>query len=1200
MPEFVHLHSHSQYSLLDGAASIPGMFKKAAKDGMKGLTITDHGNMFGVFEFVAEAGKHKLADGSTIKPIVGCEFYLVDDRSKQKFTRDEKDKRYHQLMIAKNANGYKNLIKLCSLGYTEGLYGKYPRIDKELILKYHTDLIATTCCIGAEVPQTILRKGEDEGRKVFEWWYNIFGEDYYIELQRHGMAEQDKVNEVLLKFSKEYNVKIIATNDSHYVDQQDSNAHDILLCINTGEKQSTPTNKEFSDDDVMTKGKRFAFFNDQFYFKTQAEMTALFSDLPEAIDNTHEILHKVEHLKLKQDIMLPNFPIPKEFQIHADDVFNQWEYLKHLTFEGAHKRYQEITPEIQERLDFELHTIKMMGFAGYFLIVSDFIKAGRDLGVIIGPGRGSAAGSAVAYCIGITNIDPIAYKLLFERFLNPDRKSMPDIDTDFDDQGRDKVIKYVVEKYGKNQVAQIVTYSTLAAKVSIKDVARVLDLPLNESLMMTKLVPEKPGIGLDRILHAPLDGDKSLKDKEALSSEEIEDVKTLRKIYDDNGSLQSKVLHEAEILEGGVRGTGVHAAGIIIAPKDLTEIVPIATSKDTEFYLTQYQGKVIEDAGVIKMDFLGLKTLTILRDALKLIKQNYDIDIDIDTIPLDDPKTFELYQRGETNATFQFESAGMQKYLKELKPDKFGDLIAMNALYRPGPIAYIPDYILRKHGKQKIVYDVPEMEEFLNETYGITVYQEQVMQLSQKIGGFSKGDADVLRKAMGKKDKATLDKKKSQFMEGATAKGHNAKALEKIWTDWEAFAQYAFNKSHSTCYAFVAFQTAYLKANYAAEYMSAVLTNNMGNIDKITFFMEECKRAGIPVKSPDINESEVHFTVNKNKEIRYALSAIKGVGEAAVESIIQERNANGPYKSIFDLTRRANLRTINKKSLEALALAGAFDCFTQYHRAQYFMPDKKDGMSLLEKAVKYGSSLQNSSSMQQNSLFGGASGGADVTEPTVNGSEEWSLLEKLKKEKEVTGVYISGHPLDDYRLEIQNFTNTKLNEIDKKKDKELKIAGIVTATETKIAKNGNPYCRFVLEDFDGTYNFSIFSKDYLQFKPFIETNGALLYLTGKYQPRWNGDEYEFKITKIDLLSDIRSKLSKTLTLQVPAMDIDEKVVTEICGVAQKYPGNVKLRIRFVDREENLVVSETSSLFKIELTNGLFRDLERLNVEYNLN
>jgi DNA polymerase-3 subunit alpha len=1200
MPEFIHLHSHSQYSLLDGAASIPGMFKKAAKDGMKGLTITDHGNMFGVFEFVAEAGKHKLPDGSTIKPIVGCEFYLVDDRTRQKFTRDEKDKRYHQLMIAKNANGYKNLIKLCSLGYTEGLYGKYPRIDKELILKYHKDLIATTCCIGAEVPQTILRKGEDEGRKVFEWWLEIFGEDYYIELQRHGMAEQDKVNEVLLRFAKDYNVKVIATNDSHYVDQQDSNAHDILLCINTGEKQSTPTNKEFTDDDTVTKGKRFAFFNDQFYFKTQQEMTALFSDVPEAIANTHEILHKVEHLKLKQDIMLPNFPIPKEFQIHADDVFNQWEYLRHLTFEGARQRYKEITPEVQERLDFELNTIKIMGFAGYFLIVADFIKAGRDLGVVIGPGRGSAAGSAVAYCVGITNIDPIAYNLLFERFLNPDRKSMPDIDTDFDDEGRDKVIKYVVNKYGKNQVAQIVTYSTLAAKVSIKDVARVLDLPLNESLMMTKLVPEKPGISLERILHAPLDGDKSLKDKEALSSEEIEDVKTLRKIYDNKGSDQSKVLHEAEILEGGVRGTGVHAAGIIIAPKDLTEIVPIATSKDTEFYLTQYQGKVIEDAGVIKMDFLGLKTLTIIRDALKLIKQNYDVDIDIDTIPLDDPKTFELYQRGETNATFQFESAGMQKYLKELKPDKFGDLIAMNALYRPGPIAYIPDYILRKHGKQKIVYDVPEMEEYLQETYGITVYQEQVMLLSQKLGGFSKGDADVLRKAMGKKDKATLDKKKSLFMEGAKAKGLDTKALEKIWTDWEAFAQYAFNKSHSTCYAFVAFQTAYLKANYPEEYMSAVLTNNMGNIDKITFFMEECKRAGIAVTSPDINESDVHFAVNKNKEIRYALSAIKGVGEAAVESIIEERKNNGPYKSIFDLTRRVNMRSVNKKSLEALALAGAFDCFTSLHRAQYFLPDKKDGLSVLEKAVKYASSLQNSSTMQQNSLFGGDTGSADVSEPTINGSEEWSLLEKLKKEKEVTGVYISGHPLDDYRLEISTFTNCKLNEIEKKKDKELRIAGIVTTTETKIAKNGNPYCRFTLEDFDGTYNFSIFSKDYLTFKPFIETNGALLHLTGKYQPRWNGDEYEFKITKIDLLSDIRTKLTKALTLQIDTDNVNEKMTDEILTVVKKYPGNIKLRVKFIDREENLVVSETSSLLKIDLTNELLRELEKLHVEYNLN
>ncbi|HLP50102.1 MAG TPA: DNA polymerase III subunit alpha, partial [Chitinophagales bacterium] len=984
MPEFVHLHSHTQYSLLDGAASISGMYKKAAKDGMKALTITDHGNMFGVFDFVAEANKHKLADGTAIKPIVGCEFYLVEDRFVQSFSKDKRDKRFHQLLIAKNANGYKNLSKMCSLGFIEGLYGKYPRIDKTLIEKYHHDLIATTCCIGAEVPQAILKKGEDEARKVFEWWLNIFGEDYYIEIQRHGMGEQDKVNEVLLRWSKEYNVKVIATNDSHYIDQDDSNAHDILLCINTGEKQSTPTNKEFSDEEGSMKGKRFAFFNDQFYFKTQEEMSTLFKDVPHAVENTMDVFHKVDHLNLKKDILLPNFPIPKEFQVHADDVLNQWEYLKHITMEGAYKRYKEMTPEIEERINFELHTIKTMGFPGYFLIVADFIKAGRDMGVLIGPGRGSAAGSVVAYCVGITNIDPIAYNLLFERFLNPDRKSLPDIDTDFDDVGRQKVIDYVVKKYGRNQVAQIVTYSTMAAKVSIKDVARVLDLPLSDSIALTKLVTDRPGADLGRLLHAPTEGKDSLKEKEGYTSEEIADAQKLRDIYNGN-SLESQVLHEAEKLEGGMRGTGVHAAGIIIAPKDLTEIVPVATAKDSELFVTQYEGKVIEDAGVIKMDFLGLKTLTIIRDALQLIEQNHGIKIDIDNIPLDDPKTFELYQRAETNGTFQFESAGMQKYLKELRPDKFADLIAMNALYRPGPIAYIPDYILRKHGKQKIVYDLPEMEEYLHETYGITVYQEQVMLLSQKLAGFTKGDADVLRKAMGKKDKKTLDKMKSKFIEGATAKNMDAKKLEKIWTDWEAFAQYAFNKSHSTCYAFVAFQTAYLKANYPGEYMSSLLTNNQGNIDKITFFMEECRRMGIPVKGPDLNESDVMFTVNQKGEIRYAMSAVKGVGEAAVEAIVAERKANGPYKSIYDLTRRANLRAVNKKALEALGYAGAYDSFTNYHRAQYFMPDKKDGMNLLEKAVRYGSNVQGSAGSQQNSLFGGMQGGVDLTEPTAFG-----------------------------------------------------------------------------------------------------------------------------------------------------------------------------------------------------------------------
>lgn len=1198
--KFSHLHTHTQFSLLDGAASIPSLFKKAAKDGMPALAITDHGNMFGAFEFVAEASKHKLPDGTPIKPIVGCEFYIVEDRTRNKFTKEEKDRRYHQLMLAKNADGYKNLIKLCSLGYIEGLYGKYPRIDRSLVEKYHENLIATTCCLGAEVPQAIMRKSEDEARKVFEWWYNLFGEDYYIELQRHHMPEQEKVNEVLKRWAKEYNVKIICTNDSHYVDREDSNAHDILLCINTGEKQSTPSMKEFADDDAQIKGKRFAFYNDEFYFKTTQEMTDLFKEVPEAIDNTNEIIGKCDHLKLKQDIMLPNFPIPNEFKVHADDTLNQWEYLRHLTMEGARKRYNEgLTPEVQERLDFELNTIKIMGFAGYFLIVQDFINKGREIGVLIGPGRGSAAGSAVAYCIGITNIDPIAYNLLFERFLNPDRKSMPDIDTDFDDEGRDKVIDYVVEKYTKKQVAQIVTYGTMAAKMSIKDVARVLDLPLQESNMLAKLVPEKPGIELGRVLHAPLDGDKSLKDKEGLDSEAIEDVKKLRKIYEDT-TLESKVLHEAEKLEGSVRNTGIHAAGIIIAPKDLTEIIPVARVKDSEYYVTQFEGKVIEDAGVIKMDFLGLKTLTIIRDALRMIKQNHGVEIEIDNISLQDPKTFQLYQRGETNGTFQFESAGMQKYLKELKPDKFDDLIAMNALYRPGPLAYIPNFIARKHGREAITYDLAEMEEYLKDTYGITVYQEQVMLLSQKLAGFSKGDADVLRKAMGKKDKATLDKMKSKFMDGAKAKGFDGKILEKVWTDWEAFAQYAFNKSHSTCYAFVAFQTAYLKANYPAEYMASVLTHNQSNIEKITFFMEECKRMGIPVKGPDVNESNVQFSVNDKGEIRYALSAVKGVGEAAVESIVLERKEKGPFKSIFDFSRRVNMRAVNKKSFEALALAGAFDSFG-YNRAAYFTPDKRDGLNVIEKASKYGAGIQNNSNTNQSSLFGDAStGGVDLTEPTVSPCEEWSLLEKLKKEKEVIGIYLSGHPLDDYKLEIKTFTNCPLKEIEMKKDKEVKIAGIVTTTETKIAKNGNPYCRFAIEDFDGTYGFSLFGKDYLSFKTYIETPGALLHLTGRYQQRWNNpNEYEFKIQKIELLSDIRSKLVRALTLELGLGEVTEQMIEDITALVSKYPGKVKLRLKFRDEEEGILLGMKSNA-NIDLNNDLLRELETMNITYSLN
>ncbi|MEO6539096.1 MAG: DNA polymerase III subunit alpha [Ferruginibacter sp.] len=770
--KFSHLHVHTQFSLLDGAASIKNLYKKAIANNMPALAISDHGNMFGAFEFVKEAYNHKNEDGSLkVKPVVGCEFYITTDRTRKNFSKEEKDPRHHQILLAKNDIGYKNLVKLTSLGYIEGMYSKYPRIDKQLIHKYHEGLIATTCCLGALVPQTILKKGEGEGENEFKWWLNIFQDDYYVELQRHGIPDQEKVNGVLLKFAKKYNVKVIASNDSHYVDQKDYNAHDILLCINTGEKQSTPALREFTDDDVTAKNKRFAFPNDQFFLKTGTEMSKVFEDLPEAIDNTNEIVAKVDLLDLKRDILLPHFVVPANFK-------TQDEYLAHLTWAGAKNRYQILTPAAEERIQFELGIIKKMGFAGYFLIVSDFISAGREIGVFVGPGRGSAAGSVVAYCIGITNIDPIKYNLLFERFLNPERKSMPDIDTDFDDEGRQKVIDYVVQKYGKNQVAQIITYGTMAAKSSIADVSRVMDLPLAESRALSKLVPERPGIVLKRLLHAPFttkealqDGEKSLEEKEQLQGEDLENVKKLREIYKGD-DLLSKILHEAEILEGSVRNTGIHASAIIIAPKDLTDLIPVATSKESELWLTQIEGGTIEEAGVIKMDFLGLKTLSILKTALALIKKHHGIKIEIDNIPLDDEKTYKLYQQGDTNATFQFESAGMQKYLRELKPDKFDDLIAMNALYRPGPMAYIPQFISRKHGREIVSYDVPDMQEFLEETYGITVYQEQVMLLSQKLAGFSKGDADVLRKAMGKKQKYVLDKMKVQFIEGATAKGH--------------------------------------------------------------------------------------------------------------------------------------------------------------------------------------------------------------------------------------------------------------------------------------------------------------------------------------------------------------------------------------------------------------------------------------------
>lgn len=1167
---------------------------------MPAIAITDHGNMFGVFDFVAQAWKSTKVVGKTeegkdilepaVKPIVGCEFYLVADRHKRAFSRDEKDKRYHQLLLAKNETGYRNLVKLCSLGYMEGLYGKYPRIDRELILQYHEGLIATTCCLGAEVPRTILEQGEEEGEKVFRWWLDLFGEDYYVEFQRHEIPEQIKANEVLLKFARKYRVPVIASNDSHYVDIEDYNAHDILLCVNTGEKQSTEKMKDFADDDAGgSRNKRFAFYNDQFYFKTTEEMTRLFQDIPEAIDNTQMIVDKVKPLKLERDILLPHFRVPREFNDDQDA------YLEHLTWTGARERYKEITPEVEERLRFELFTIRTMGFAGYFLIVSDFIRAGRDMGVFIGPGRGSAAGSVVAYCTGITNIDPIKYNLLFERFLNPDRKSMPDIDTDFDDSGRQKVIDYVVEKYGRNQVAHIVTYGTMAAKSSIKDVARVMDLPLAESNMLAKLVPEKPGISLKRVLHAPIDAstkeEKSLKEKEELREEDLATVRQLREVLAQSNTLQGQVLREAEKLEGSVRNTGIHAAGIIIAPRDLSDLIPVSTAKDVNLLITQYEGSIIENAGVIKMDFLGLKTLSIIKDALALIKLNYDLDIKIDDIPLDDAKTYELYQRGDTNATFQFESPGMQKHLRDLKPDKFADLIAMNALYRPGPLAYIPNFIARKHGREEIVYDLPEMEEYLEDTYGITVYQEQVMLLSQKLGGFSKGDADVLRKAMGKKQKAVLDKMKVQFMQGAQAKGHPADKLEKIWTDWEAFAQYAFNKSHSTCYAFVAYQTAYLKAHYPSEYMAAVM-NNANSIEKITFFMEECQAMGLKVLGPDVNESLKGFAVSRQGNIiRFGLGAIKGVGEAAVEDVLAERQQNGPYLSVFDLVKRVNQRTVNKKSLESIVLAGGFDSFPGLHRAQYFYTPGGDTSNGLEKIIRFGSQYQAGAAMSVNSLFGETEM-PEVKPPEIPACPEWTLPELLEKEKEVVGIYISAHPLDGYKFEMNHYGFVPITEVEHLKGCTIKIAGYISDTRHLFTKKGDKYGRCVINDYGGKMELTFWKEHYVKYGSYLE-DGRKLVITGKYtENRFRPGVWEFEVQGIMLLEEVRRKLTRKLTINLPLHKLDHSMVQFFEQNLKQFPGSTEFIFQVSDlTTRQWVRLKSNGNSKIELNDELLHYLE---------
>lgn len=1153
MPEYTHLHVHTKYSLLDGASQVQGLMKKAKDNGMKAIAITDHGNMLGVPEFISEARN------SGLLPIIGCELYLAP-RSRFDRTKSEgEDERnfYHQLILARNTAGYRNLSKLCSLGFIEGFYYR-PRVDRELIIKYKEGLIATTSCIAGEINRAIISKGEEEAEKIFRQWLDIFGEDFYIELQRHGIQEQNICNAVLLKWSKKYNVKVIATNDVHYIDMQDAEAQDILLCIQT--------NKDIDDP------KRMRFSGQEFFLKTKEEMNAVFHDLPEALDNTGEVVSKIEPISIERKILLPVFAIPPGYTDND-------EYLRYLTLRGARERYREMTDTVLERIDFELSEIKKTGYAGYFLIVQDLIAAARKMGVWVGPGRGSAAGSIVAYTTGITNIDPIAYNLLFERFLTSERVSMPDIDIDFDDKGREKVIRYVVDKYGKERVAQIVTVGTMAAKMAVKDVARTLKVPLQDADRLTKLIPW---------------GAKNLADA-------IAQTKELSAILNEKNTPLSRTLELATILDGTARQTGIHAAGIIIAPDDLKEYLPLLTSKDSELLVTQYEGNYVEKVGMLKMDFLGLRTLSILKDAIGIVEKKRGIVIEIDKIPLDDKKTFQLFQHGDMVGVFQFESSGMQRYLKELKPTSIEDLIAMNALYRPGPMNDIPLYIARKNGKEKPYYYHPLAEEILNPTYGVLVYQEQVMLISQQMAGFTKGQADILRKAMGKKDNDLLQKQKESFVRGSVERGVPEKTAIELFDKMAKFGGYGFNRAHSVAYALVAYQTAYLKANYTAEFMASVLGSSIGDIEKLTFNMDECRKMELIVSAPDINKGEYGFTVVSEKEISFGLGAVKGVGETAINSIVQERETNGKFKDVYDLMSRVNLRNANKKTFESLILAGAFDSLGSIQRAQYFAQENGK-VSFLEGLIRYGNACKNGEKVGQNSLFG-ETGDNSFTKPLPLSIAPWNKSEQMNREKEVAGFYISGHPLDDFKFEIEHFCTQSLDkfeDLEKLKNKEVHVAGMVVSSAHRISGTGKSYGKFKVEDFKGSYEFMLFSEDYLKYKHLIE-QGSFLFIKGRVGNRFNSEQLEVKVMTITLLNEIRDKMAKSITLNVPVNTLDETLIMQIAGIKSATAGNCFFSINLIDPEEKLNVTLRSKKTRLNLTNDLIRRIEGLSgISYKLN
>jgi len=1203
MESFTHLHVHSQYSILDGAAAVTALVKKAKEDGMTALALTDHGTMFGIKEF------HEKCKKFNIKPILGVETYVASRGIHFKDKTEKEDRSGdHLILLAKNEKGYRNLLKLVTVASTEGFYYK-PRIDKNLLEKHSEGLIVSSACIGGEIPQFILKGDLPAAEEAIQWFKSIFKDDFYLEIQRHKTTDpklptdvyesQIIVNKELIRLGAKFGVKVIATNDSHFTDDDDADAHDLLICLNTGKDLDDPTRMRYTKQE---------------WFKTTEEMNLLFQDLPEALANTQDITEKIEFYELNSDPIMPEFPIPESFgtmddyrkRFSEEDMIEEFQnavkkpesfenalrvkfesdYLSYLVYNGAGSRYGEDLPvEIKERIEFELDTIKMMGFPGYFLIVQDFIAAARQMHVIVGPGRGSAAGSVVAYATGITNVDPIKHDLLFERFLNPDRISMPDIDIDFDDDGRQKVLDWVKNKYSRDNVAHICTFGTMAAKMAIRDVSRVLKLPLSEADRLAKMVPETPKITLE----------KAYSENPLLEAERRS-----------NNPLIVKALKFAETLEGCIRQFGVHACGILIGKDKLDNHIPLMPTKDEDLLTTQYDGHYVESIGLLKMDFLGLKTLSIIKECLENIYLSKKITINIDKIPFDDPKTFELFSNGNTTAIFQFESPGMKKWLKLLQPSRIDDLVAMNALYRPGPMEYIPKYVNRKMGREEIVYDHPIMEKFLSDTYGITVYQEQVMLLSRALGLFTRGESDSLRKAMGKKDIQLMEKlevKFSQgcknnpaFMEGCKTVGKTADNLiDKIWKDWVAFASYAFNKSHSVCYAYIAYQTGYLKANYPSEFMAAVLSCNLTSADKISIFMDESKHMGLAVMGPDVNESRSNFFINKNGGLRFGLSAIKGVGAGAVSDIIKERDANGDFTSIFNFAERVNLQTINKKNLEALAMAGAFDSFENIHRAQYF-GDLGDGNTFIEALIKYGNRIQTDKQSSMASLFGDFQT-IEVKLPSVPNIPEWPKIVALEKEKNLIGIYLSSHPLDDYALEIKSFCTKDINlsnlnsEIETLRNRELAFAGIVTETQDGFTKNGNPFSSLTLTDYSDSYKMMFFGNDYVNFGNFCK-KGLFLLIRGKVTSKWQGgDQLEFKAAKIELLQELAEK-AESLRLAVAADSLTPDFIEELDSKFAQSPGKTIIKFSVFDQSTNIKLHLFSRTRRIGLSGDLKAYLQK--------